>query len=141
MGVDTKIHIVKDDDTFQMVRRIENVIKNKLNVFGEITVSHDHKAVSKDQFQDYDGYRIHFALDYPCDQFESKKEQRMVWVYFDNYQGGNLLYLSFGNWGHNVELAKCLVDNFGGIADFNDCDDVYIDYAMPQPKIKEDIKF
>ena len=135
MGVDTKIYIVKDCDTFEMVRRIEKVIKDKLNVFGEITVSHDHKPIPKDQFNDYDGYRLHFALDYPHDGFESKKEQRSLWVYYDNYTGERLLYLSLSTWGHNEEIAKCLVDNFGGYADFNDCDDTYIDYAMPQPKI------
>lgn len=137
MGVDTKIRIPKTDDTFQMVRDIEKVIKEKMPVFDEISVSHDHKAIKGDQFSDYDGYRVHFALDYPCDNYESGKEQRSLWIYYDNYRGEEMLYLSIGAWGHCEDIAKCIVDAFGGYADFYDCDDMVIDYAMPQPKIKQ----
>lgn len=133
MGIDTKIRIPKTDDTLQMVRDIEKTIKEKLPVFGDISVSHDHKAVKGDKFADYDGYRIHFALDYLAEQFESKKEQRSLWIYYDNYTTSEMLYLSLGAWGHSEDIAKCLVDIFGGYADFSDCDSILIDYAKPQP--------
>lgn len=139
MGVDTKIHIAKTDTVFQMVRNIEKALKKTLPVYGDTDVTHDHIATTGDEFNDYDGYRILFALDYPCDQYESGKEQRMLWAYYDHYKGGEMMYLSLGAWGHNEDIARCLVDNFGGYADYSGCDEIIIDYAQPQPKTKQPI--
>ena len=134
MSVDTKIKIAKTSDIFRMVRKIENVIKEKLPLFGEIDVDFTHPAIKGDKYSNYDSYFIYFALDYPCENYESGKEQRQIYVYYDYDTNSELIRLSIGCWGHNEDIAKCLVDAFGGYADFNDCDSITIDYAMPQPK-------
>jgi len=144
MGVDTKIRIPMKGTVPEMVQEVKKALK-ALKTFGKITTRLTHapkeydKENDKSRFDMHEIWDICFALNFPCDQFESGKEERRVWAYFDHYDnnGDNMLYLSLGAWGHNEEIAKCLVDTFGGYANFNDCDDISIDYAMPQPKVKE----
>lgn len=149
MGVDTKIHILLQDNNVQItVDEIRKIISKKLPVLGDITTELSHRPDKYDKdasceirenqrLSMYETWNIYFALDYPADQFESKKEQRRMFCYYDHYEQGSMLYLSMGSWGHNEDIAKCLVDAFGGYADFNDCDDISIDYAQPQPKVKQ----
>lgn len=44
------------------------------------------------------------------------------------YEGRGLLVRSTGFW---IAAARGLVGFFGGVADFNDCDDIDVDYALP----------
>jgi hypothetical protein len=37
-----------------------------------------------------------------------------------------------GYWGHSKMIANAIVNHFGGMADYNDCDDIEIDYARSQ---------
>jgi len=149
MSVDTKINILMIQcDVEKTVNKIVEVLKSNLPIFGEIEVRLTHEPSDYDsnapieerermRINHYEMRDINFALDYECDQFDSGKEERRLWLHYDHYEGGNMLYLSVGCWGHNEDIARCLVDNFGGYADFSDCDDIGIDYAMPQPKVKE----
>jgi hypothetical protein len=143
MGVDTKIRIpMINCDVDITTKKVAEIIQQKMKVFGTVDIrpmqvpgKYDEEN-TKSMFNMWQMDSIEFALDYPCDGFESNKEQRMLRTYYDHYTGGNMLSLSMGAWGHNVELAKCIVDNFGGYADFSDCDSITIDYAKPQPTKK-----
>jgi hypothetical protein len=143
MGVDTKIHIpLTNGEVHPTIKAIKRALKS-LPIFGDIEeyIRHAPKAFDetndKSRFDMYEAWDISFALDYPCDQYESGKEHRSLSVYYDHYDATNMIYLSLGCWGHNEDIARCLVDKFGGYADFSDCDDILIDYAMPQPKVKQ----
>ena len=133
MGQSTKVYIPKIGSVNDMVNKIIAAIKEKMNVYGDITSSIDNHPQKDVAFKNYEAWRILFALDNYSDQFESKKEQRILWVYWDYEKEQDLLYISFNVWGDNKGIAITLVDTFGGYADFNDCDDVQINYAMPEP--------
>ena len=145
MGVDTKIHIpLIGNDVQTTVKEIRKALQ-KLPIFGDIDTTITHHPIKYDETNDKTRFNMHetwdiqFALDYPCDQYESGKEQRRLFSYYDHYSGGNMLYISMGCWGHNEDIARCLVDSFGGYADFADCDDILIDYAQPQPKASKPV--
>lgn len=145
MGVDTKIHIPLIGGNVQTtVKEIKKALAKLPLLEIDSTLTHSPIAYDdtndKTRFNMHETWDIHFGLDYPCDQYESGKEQRRLFAYYDHYQGGNMLYLSMGAWGHNEEIARCLVDSFGGYADYSDCDDTLIDYAMPQPKVQTPAK-
>jgi hypothetical protein len=66
--------------------------------------------------------------------FNYKKENRRLFFIIKNKRDGKelkqpLAFFSFGCWGKSIELAKLLVDEFGGFADFNDCDNKKFDYS------------
>ncbi len=134
MSVDTKIQIVKTGSIISMIQDIQKALKTKMNIFGDITFECIHERIKNGEFKDYDGYRIFFALDNDCDQFESGKEQRVMWLNYDYSDATKLINLSISAWGSNEEIARCLVDSFGGIVDLNDCDSIYIDYCAVQPR-------
>jgi hypothetical protein len=145
MGVDTKIHIpLVEYDLNKTIKAVAKMIETKLPIFGVVEIAntkhpaqYDKTSAETRERSRVDMYEMHyidFALDYPCSSYESGKEQRSLRTYYDHYEQGSMLYLSIGAWGHNEDIARCLVDNFGGYADFADCDDILIDYAMAQPK-------
>jgi len=155
MSVDTKIHIplqydkratYSDNATVAHVaftiQRIKEVIEKKLPIFKDVTIRQTiipepyDKENDKSRFNMYDHWDICFALNYPNKEFESGKEQRRLWSSYDHYSCPEMIYLSIGAWGHNEDIAKCLVNTFGGYADFSDCDSIIIDYARRQPKPK-----
>jgi len=156
MGVDTKIHIplqykhdrYNHDNTNIVhvaftVEKVKEVLAKKMPVIGDIetrqtVIPKPYDKENPDSMHTmHDHWDICFALDHECKDFESGKEQRRLWTSYDHYNCPEMLYMSIGAWGHNEDIAKCLVDAFGGYADFSDCDSIVIDYAKKQPKPKK----
>lgn len=125
MGQDTKIYIPANGDHLSnsILKIKDALIKNlKIKSVKETLI---HSAIKDSQFE---GYQITYLT------FSYKREQRQLTIYYDFYLADRLISLKLGYWGASTELAQFFVDTFGGYADFNDCDDIEIDYAMPQPK-------
>jgi len=127
MGVDTKIKIpLQGNDVTKTVQAIKKVIADKLTVIGDIEIDIMHSPQEYDKENERSRFNMHemqsidFCLDYVCDAFDSGKEHRSIRTYYDHYSGGNMIDLSIGAWGHNEDIARCLVDSFGGYADFSD---------------------
>lgn len=138
MGVDTKIRIPyshANKDINKIVSEIVSVIFKSFKTIGEAEVVFYHYP-KEEQYKNYFLLKINFTIDKPAKQFTSGKEERGITVYYDLYRPAEdiFLYISFGAWGSNIQIAKAIVNAFGGFADFNDCDDILIDYAKPQPK-------
>lgn len=146
MGVDTKIKVLMADGDLQnTLTRIEGILKARLPIIGDIirNVSTSKEPFPSNgtpeqkweaQFKQVDSGGINFTLDYPDDNSDDRKEHRSIYYHYDNFNAGGMLYLSLSCYGHSREIAIYLVSGLGGYADFNDCDDIYIDYAMPQPQ-------
>jgi hypothetical protein len=88
---------------------------------------------------------IHFVNKESVDILPAKRNNDVDSIYsivFDTYIPGEnrtlfvlvsmdnrLTYLSLGHWGASELIARELVNRFGGYADYDDCDDIAIDYT------------
>jgi hypothetical protein len=143
MSIDTKLKIIKDKYT--SIVDIALVISKILEVnIGIIDKNKYLKVSIKSEDNKYEGNKefnstivqLFITLNRDANQFENNKENRTIWLFhYPNKQDKkNYVHISFGAWGSNKEIANLIIDHFGGIADYNDCDGIEIDYAKPQPR-------
>jgi hypothetical protein len=134
MSVSTVISVVKQHEIDDFMQEIDKCLKDR---FGDKYIEPLSKG-GDDSCDDYIFKSIYFTLYYPCGNFTDNKESRILHIHHqpkvemkrDFYQ------ISFNVWGHNEEIANCLVDWFGGYANYSDCDNVEIDYCVSQSKSK-----
>lgn len=146
MSVDTKIRIPFNTNYLEVCNNIMDALKAKFGTKLLYCKLVDYKldthktAVACGEYE-YSTFtaRISLGLDYACKEFEDNKEHTYLSLYYcedTDKSHGDFMCLSLFASGHNEEIAQCLVDAFGGIADYNDCDDIKIDYARAEPKRK-----
>lgn len=132
MGVDTKIEIPRGKKSIELVlATIGGLIEKKLPVWSDNGLVKYYYEISEFSYggkKDRLG-RLFITLDFENNDFDNRKENRIIWMNELNNEDEKKYYISFGCWGHNEEIAKIIVNHFGGIADFNDCDDIQIDYV------------
>lgn len=129
MSVDTNIYIPKTKEIPETIEDIKICLINGFPKYNLKNNSFDIKNYSKrvegDRYLDFEIFYLDFKLG---------KEKRSLMLYYDFFTMERIYDLKVGCWGMNEDIARCLVDYFGGYADYADCDDILIDYAMPQPK-------
>ena len=141
MGVSTYAHTVKQHDIDELMFEVVKALKAK---FGTKLVegSVSWRDANRGKDTDYIFFDMQFVLDYENSDFSNNKECRQMSIFHqpktemkrDFYQ----FYL--GAWGHNKEIANCLVDYFGGYANYSDCDNIEIDYCVGQYQSKLGVK-
>ncbi len=139
MSVDTKIKILIQGDCLTTVQAIQKALINApdFKILGDITFKQSvfaDRSTDAKQHHQYDYISINFAIDAFCEAYTDNKEHRTLSLYYDWYDPQIFVSLSLGCWGHNEQIARHLVNTFGGYADYSDCDDIRINYAMPEPK-------
>jgi hypothetical protein len=142
MSVDTTMQIPAklgyNETIHERVNQIIEVLQKSFPVLSiEKEVAKEPDGLSR--LDNYTIIRIDFVLDYPCVEYDDGKEHRSISLHYDYYECPKLVWMKLGAWGHHIEIAKAIVEAFGGIADFYDCDDIMIDYAMPEPKVVETV--
>lgn len=135
MSVDTKVYVVKqhdiDDFMFEVVKALKKNFKEKV-----VSDSIRWRDCNRDRNTEDIFFQLNITLDYECNAFSDNKEHRCVSIFNHpkREMQRDFYELHVGVWGHNKEIAKCLVDYFGGYADYSDCDDIKIDYCVTQPQ-------
>lgn len=133
MGIDTRVHIVKqheiDGVMFEIVKALKEGFGDKLE--SDSVRWNDN---NRGKGYDYEFFNMNFILDYENSNFSNNKECRSVVIMHEpkNEMKRDFYDISFGAWGHNKEIAKWLVDYFGGFADYDACDNIKIDYCKSQ---------
>ena len=135
MGVSTNIYIPKSEKgiTITGLRNgIEKALVERFSGFymNDIKTRNHNKPELSEIYDLF--FDVTFSLNFEAYQFSDNKEHRRMMVTKDPKT--NFIRLSIEAWGHNTDIARAMVDYFGGHADFNDCDGIYIDYCKTQPK-------
>jgi hypothetical protein len=135
MSVSTNVYVVKQHDIDDFMFEVVKALKKRFgNNFIEDSVkwrdcNRGRSIPSESEFFD-----LNFTLDYEEPGFANNKENRSISIfhYPNQEMKRDFFNLYFNAWGHNKEIADCLVDYFGGFADYSDSDSIEIDYCVAQ---------
>lgn len=119
MGVSTKSTFYSIAPKRDVKKDINKALKHE---FGNDLLEFDHED---ENF----GFRIHLTLNFHSDQFTDNKEHRILYFFNDGYSNYKM---DTGMWGQSKRIANAIVNHFGGFADYNDCDNINIDYCKSQ---------
>jgi hypothetical protein len=135
MSVSTNVYLVKQHEVEQFQLEVVKALRKgfgKLFLEDSVNVRDCRTGYHKDNEQIF--LVIDFVLDYKNSDFSNNKECRSINIFHNPKEKmkRDFYNLHYNLWGHSKEVANCLVDYFGGLADYSDCDDVEIDYCKSQ---------
>ncbi len=141
MGLSTYAHTVKQHDIdelmFEVVKALKSKFEDKI-----IADSVKWRDLNRNKDTDILFFEMNFTLDYENSEFENNKENRSLSIFYEPKveMKQDFYRFYFGMWGHNKEIANCLVEYFGGYANYNDCDNIEMDYCVSQLQSKLGVK-
>lgn len=133
MSVSTNVYTVKQHNIDELMFEVVKALKIK---FGDKLVegSVSWRDANRGRDLDFLFFDMQFTLDCENSDFPHNKECRQMSIFHHQKTEMQRDFYNFyiGAWGHNKEIANCLVDYFGGFADYSDCDEIEIDYCVAQ---------
>ncbi len=120
MGVSTKGAFYSSNSIDFVKKEVTEALKKE---FGNLILD------SKLEDEKY-GFIFRLTLDFDNNHFEDNLEHRIVHFFNDGYSDYRI---DTGCWGHSDRIVKSIINHFGGTVDYNDCDNINIDYCVSQP--------